>query len=67
MAVDVKSNGATLEIGIPQRLFQAPAASDCWAVTADGKRFLITVPQGQQTAQIPITVELNWPAQLKKK
>ena len=38
-----------------------------WDVTSDGKRFLMSVlPLGQQTAQVPITVVLNWPAQLKK-
>jgi hypothetical protein len=24
------------------------------------------LPQGQQSAQVPITVVLNWPAQLRK-
>jgi eukaryotic-like serine/threonine-protein kinase len=66
MAVDVKANGAALEVGIPQRLFQAPIDYG-WDVTSDGKRFLLSVlPQAQQTAQVPITVVLNWPAQLKK-
>jgi Tol biopolymer transport system component/predicted Ser/Thr protein kinase len=64
MAVDVKANGAALEIGVPQRLFQAPIDYG-WDVTPDGKRFLLAVPQGQQSA--PVTVELNWPALLKKK
>jgi serine/threonine protein kinase len=66
MAVDVKANGSALEIGIPQRLFMAPVDFG-WDVTSDGKRFLLSVlPQGQQTTQVPITVVLNWPAQLKK-
>lgn len=66
MAVDVKENGAALEIGIPQLLFQAPLDYG-WDITSDGKRFVMAViPQGQQTAQVPITVVLNWPAQLKK-
>jgi dipeptidyl aminopeptidase/acylaminoacyl peptidase len=66
MVVEVKSNGSALEIGIPQKLFQAPIDYG-WDVTSDGKRFLLSVPpQGQQAAQIPITVVLNWPAQLKK-
>jgi Tol biopolymer transport system component/predicted Ser/Thr protein kinase len=64
MAVDVKASGAIFEIGVPQRLFQAQADGG-WDVTADGKRFLLAGPQGQ-TAQVPITVVLNWPAQLKK-
>jgi Tol biopolymer transport system component len=65
MAVDVKVNGTALEIGVPQQLFQVQAANG-WDVTADGKRFLLSAPQAQQTGQVPITVVLNWPAQLKK-
>jgi Tol biopolymer transport system component len=66
MAVEVKANGSALEVGIPHRLFQAPLDYG-WDVTSDGKRFLMSVlPQGQQAAQVPITVVLNWPAQLKK-
>ena len=66
MAVEVNANGAALEARIPQRLFQSPVdfGGD---VTPDGKRFILALlPQGQQTAQVPITVVLNWPAQLKK-
>jgi eukaryotic-like serine/threonine-protein kinase len=66
MAVDVKTNGAAFEIGIPQRLFLSPDDYG-WDVTSDGKRFLLPVlPLGQQAAQVPITVVLNWPAQLRK-
>ncbi len=66
MAVDVKENGSALEIGIPQLLFQGPTDVG-WDVTSDGKRFMMVVlPQGQQVAQVPITVVLNWPALLKK-
>jgi len=65
MAVDVKANGAALEIGIPQRLFQGPIDFG-WDVTSDGKQFVLAVPSVQQTAQVPITVVLNWPAQLKR-
>jgi eukaryotic-like serine/threonine-protein kinase len=66
MAVDVKANGAAFEIGIPQQVFQSPLDYG-WDVTSDGKRFLMSVlPQGQQAAQVPITVVLNWPALLRK-
>jgi eukaryotic-like serine/threonine-protein kinase len=64
MAVDVKANGAAFEAGIPQQLF-VTADDNGWDVTADGKSFLVSVPQVQQT-EVPITVVLNWPAQLKK-
>jgi Tol biopolymer transport system component/tRNA A-37 threonylcarbamoyl transferase component Bud32 len=66
MAVDVKANGAAFEAAIPQRLFLS-LADGGWDVTADGKRFLLAAPQGGQTAQVPITVVLNWPALLQKK
>ena len=67
MAVDVKVNGAAFEPGIPQELFRAPLDYG-WDVTADGKRFLLSIlPVGQQTARTPITVLLNWQAELKKK
>jgi hypothetical protein len=66
MAVEVKANGASLEIGVPQRLFQAPIDYG-WDITPDGKRFLLSVPQGQQNFPEPITIDLNWPALLKKK
>jgi dipeptidyl aminopeptidase/acylaminoacyl peptidase len=66
MAADVKANGAALKIGVPHRLFQAPIDNG-WDATPDGKRFLLAVPQGQQNSQEPITIELNWPALLKKK
>jgi eukaryotic-like serine/threonine-protein kinase len=65
-AVDVKANGAALEMGVPQRLFVGPA-NNGWDVTGDGKRFLVAAPQGAQTALAPVTVMLNWPALLKKK
>ncbi|MBZ5635666.1 MAG: serine/threonine-protein kinase [Acidobacteriia bacterium] len=65
MAVDVRTKGAAFEAGVPQRLFQAPLDYG-WDVTADGKRFLLAVPEIQQAAQVPITVVLNWQAQLKK-
>jgi poly(3-hydroxybutyrate) depolymerase len=66
MAVDVKANGAAFEAAVPQRLFLSPVDGG-WDVTADGKRFLLAAPQGGQTAQVPITVVLNWPALLQKK
>jgi hypothetical protein len=54
-------------MGTPQQLFAAPPRSG-WDVTADGKRFLMAVEpsQAQNTTQTPITVVLNWQADLKK-
>jgi hypothetical protein len=49
-------------------LFQnAGGAADLgWDITADASRFLIALPPAQQSTQTPITVVLNWQAQLKK-
>jgi eukaryotic-like serine/threonine-protein kinase len=66
MAVDVNGSGAAFQMGTPQKLFTLPA-SPGWDMTADGKRFLLTVSSGQdQSAQTPITIVLNWQADLKK-
>jgi hypothetical protein len=53
-------------MGTPKQLFAAlPNAG--WDVTADGMRFLMSVEPGQtQATQTPITVVLNWQADLKK-
>ena len=54
------------QMGTPRQLFQAPARTGL-DVTADGKRFLMTVSPGQgQHTSTPITVVLNWQADLKK-
>ena len=65
MAVDVNGSGAAFQMGTPKQLFTAPLNTG-GDVTADGKRFLIPVVpgQGQQTAT-PITVVLNWQADMK--
>jgi serine/threonine protein kinase/Tol biopolymer transport system component len=66
MAADVNVSGTAFQIGTPQKLFTAPAHRG-FDVAADGKRFLMTVSPGQdQSTQTPITVVLNWQADLKK-
>jgi|SRR5579863_1217212 len=64
-AVDVKVNGAAFESAAPHQLFVSPLDTG-WDIAPDGKRFLMSVPQVLQTGPIPITMVLNWPAQLKK-
>ena len=66
MAFDVNS-GSMLQAGKPKPLFRAPVLGaltdyrNYYAVTADGKRFLIdSVAAG--TNQEPITVLVNWTA-----
>jgi dipeptidyl aminopeptidase/acylaminoacyl peptidase len=66
MAVEVKTNGAAFEAGVPQKLFQAQQIDNGWDATSDGKRLILAMPEVQQTTQVPITVVLNWQAQLRK-
>ncbi|HEY6308042.1 MAG TPA: hypothetical protein VI488_16445 [Candidatus Angelobacter sp.] len=65
MAADVDGSGAAFQMGAPKQLFTVSPNSG-WDVTADGTRFLMTVApgQGQQNVQTPITVVLNWQADL---
>jgi Tol biopolymer transport system component len=66
MAVEVNGNGAGFHMGAPQQLFTVTGQVG-WDVTADGKRFLMSVPPGTgQQTQTPITVVLNWQADLKR-
>ena len=70
MAVPVRGTSA-FEAGAPQSLFESRVApvgardGIDYAVTADGRRFLI-VCAAEQTSAAPITVVLNWAAELSK-
>jgi hypothetical protein len=63
-AARVKGEGDAFE-SEPERLFAGPGASSEWGVSPDGQRFLLAVPEGQQAAQVPISVVLDWPALMK--
>ncbi len=74
MAVEVKTGAETVEAGAPKLLFEIrgalaslPGAGGAAAFdsTADGQRFLVALPV-QETTSTPITVVLNWTADLKK-
>jgi serine/threonine protein kinase/Tol biopolymer transport system component len=74
MAVDIKSNGSTLEPGRPHRLFGSVVSNVAhpmpyfpFAVTRDGQHFLIqTLPSGSPAApKQAIVVVLNWPVTLR--
>jgi len=67
MAVEVNGSGPAFQLGTPKPLFTAPL-NNGGDVTADDKRFLLTVAPGTglQAAQTPITVVLNWQADMKK-
>lgn len=63
MAVDVKVVGSNFEAGVPRLLFGIPRSVG-FEVSGDGQRFLIPVPV-EETSPTPITVVLNWTADLK--
>jgi Tol biopolymer transport system component/predicted Ser/Thr protein kinase len=69
MAVPV-TVGAALQPGPPAVLFEAHlldtslTSSAQYDVSPDGQRFLMNV--AKQTAAVPVTVVLNWPAAVKK-
>ena len=67
-AVDVKANGSQFEAGIPHPLFVVRATSSVgypYDVAPDGQRFLLPTPQ-QDTATVPLSLVVNWPAALNK-
>ena len=53
-----------LSHSIPVPLFDAIA--DNYAITKDGRRFLLVIPTGEQLAARPFTVVINWVAALQK-
>ena len=67
MSAEVNSSGLGFQPGAPKRLFTAPA-NNGYDVTGDGKRFVMIVPpnQGAPANATPITVVLNWQADLRK-
>jgi len=71
MAVEVKAGPSGFEAGIPKLLFDSHVASlgnrrNRYAVTGDGKRFLVSTTAGENNAP-PIVVMLNWAESLGKK
>ena len=70
MAADVKLGASTFEAGVPRALFQTrvvgyPNPRNVYEVSADGQRFLIIRPLEEATST-PITVVVNWTADLKR-
>jgi len=72
MAVDV-TEGPIFKAGSPKPLFQLPVTGVYnyaalhvfrWDTAPDGQRFLINTAK---TSSEPLTVVLNWTAELKKK
>ena len=70
MAVDVEPQ-PEFRLGVPRALFQTASMGlgiqwRRYGATADGRRFLMNVPVGDQK-QSPITVTLNWTALLNRR
>jgi hypothetical protein len=82
MAADTRSTGAAFEAGIPHAFFDVRLIAQFWmpdpigpyylsypySVAANGQRFLIAADAAQQqgAAETPLTVVVNWMADLKK-
>ncbi len=72
MAVDVRGNGSTFNVGVPKALFDLliqtpglPGPRNSYVAAGDGQRFLVvSVPEERLTT--PTTVVMNWTAGLKK-
>jgi Tol biopolymer transport system component len=67
MAVDVDESGGSPRLGVPHALFQAVGIQrqvGTFAVTTDGKKFLINNGSANQDSE-PLTVVTNWTADLK--
>jgi serine/threonine protein kinase/Tol biopolymer transport system component len=69
MSVAVDSSAASLKLGVPKPLFQTRLEFDStmrqYDASVDGKRFVLAEPL-EESASVPITVIVNWPALLKK-
>jgi hypothetical protein len=67
MAAEVNGQGPTLEVGTVRALFEVRPTGPGYVfdVTADGQRFLISASV-EQNASSPITLVLNWTADLKR-
>lgn len=71
VAVEVKTDG-TFEAGVPKPLFElhSPTVAGPFAIsyaaTADGQRFLVLRSAVEQASTTPITVVVNWAAEVKQ-
>jgi hypothetical protein len=68
MVVDVQL-GEKPSAGIPRKLIQLDATFGAFGydVSADGQRFLVTTLLREDLPDVPITVVLNWWAELAKR
>ncbi len=71
MAAEVKWSGMTFQVGTVRPLFEVRPAFfgpivHPYDVTADGQKFLVNTLSGTEYSP-PITLVINWPAEVKKK
>jgi Tol biopolymer transport system component len=71
MAVNVDENAEEISLGTPRTLFRitnqtVARTSRAFAVTPDGRRFLIT-ELNSPSGTVPLTLVTNWDAELKKR
>ncbi|HWC95721.1 MAG TPA: protein kinase [Candidatus Sulfopaludibacter sp.] len=64
-AVEIRTAGAKLEPGMPQKLFDGPSGWMSMDAAPDGRKFLFAVPSADSLRQ-PLTVVVNWQSALKK-
>jgi eukaryotic-like serine/threonine-protein kinase len=61
MSVDVTVQGIAIRTSTPRRLFSLPLTVVNWDLSADGQRFLVSLPVAVPTSD-PISAALNWQA-----
>lgn len=68
MAATVNDQGALFEVGDVRPLFTIPVTAGRFPydVSADGQRFLVNTFADQTLTPEPMTVVVNWPAELKR-
>jgi hypothetical protein len=68
MSAEIWPKGERLEVGAVRPMFETRSLQSpvgAYDNTADGKRFLV-VTEGDQTTSEPITLVVNWTADLRK-
>jgi hypothetical protein len=64
MAADVQPQGSEFHSGIPRQIFSAPGGVRPLDIAPDGR--ILVLVQAEQATAPPITLVMNWDAELKK-
>ena len=68
-SVDLKCSGSTIDVGIPKQRRPIPPNVNSADMTADGKRFLLSMLPAMQASDSgskpPLVAVFNWTAALK--